>query len=271
LFRSRFGNDFVSPLRQDYSAYCASLEAALDVDGTQRGVGAEIANRLANVYPDLPKQELRLWAKGLYVERSIFVHGASKRTKDKDRQAMAAFHKCEHNAEMLRWLCLDVIHDSLRTSLGHRISESARLREEPYSWVCKIFDSDRKWKKVARHFTRAQSVDRVLAYSGADSEHFIQNCRDFVDRHDWQCMTGENMPKAERVFKVLDAVVRTICKSSEASPDDKANASKIADAAQKKDRCLLRRCIWQRRYAGDDLVSLLKSVAFHTAAFFTDW
>lgn len=270
LFRSQFGNDFASPLRQDYSAYCASLEAALDVDGTQRGIGVEIANRLVNIYPDLPEQELRLWFKGLYVERSVFVHGAATRTNDEDEQAKLAFHRCKHNSEMLRWLCVDAIHDSLRMSLGHRASKLARLEGEPYSWLCKIFDSDRKWIDLAHHFTQSQSVERVLGYSGAEIDHFVQDCRSFVDRHDWRCMATEKMPNTEQVFKVLAAVAYTICKSDVASSDDKTAASKIVDVAEKKDRCLLRQCVWKRPYAGDELVPLLKSVAFHTAAFFTD-
>ena len=270
LFRSQFANEFMSPVRQDYSAYCASLEAALDVDGAQRGVGAEITNRLVKLYPDLPEPELRAWAKGLYAQRSIFVHGASKQAKEDDNQAIAAFHKCKHNCEMLWWLCVDVIHDSLRMSLGQRASERARLEGEPYSWLCKIFDSDRKWGELVRHFTQSQSVDTVLGYSGADTDRFVRDCRSFVDRHDWRCMATEKVPKPEQIFKVLAAAAHIICKSGVASSDDKAAASRIVDAAQKRDRCLLRQCVWQQPYAGDELVPLLKSVAFHTAAFFTD-
>lgn len=270
LFRSQFANEFMSPVRQDYSAYYASLEAALNVDGTQRGVGAEITNRLVKLYPDLPESELRAWAKGLYTQRSIFVHGASEQPKEDDKQAVAAFHKCRHNCEMLRWLCADLIYDSLRMSLGRRASERARLEGEPYSWLCKIFDSDRKWGKLARHFTQSESVDKVLGYSGADADRFAQDCRSFVDRHDWRCTATQKAPKPEQVFRVLDAVAHTICKSDVASSDDKTAASRIADAAQKKDRCLLRQCVWQRPYAGDELVPLLKSMAFHTAAFFTE-
>jgi hypothetical protein len=260
----------MSPVRQDYSAYCASLEAALDVDGAQRGVGAEITNRLVKLYPDLPGPEMRAWAKGLYSQRSIFVHGASKQANEEDKQAILAFHKCKHNCEVLRWLCVDVIHNSLRMSLGQRASERACLEGEPYSWLCKIFDSDRRWTNLAHHFTQSKSVERVLGYSGTKADRFVQDCRSFVDRHEWRYMATEGMPETDQVFKVLAAVAYTICKSDEASSDDKANASKIVNAAEKKDRCLMRQCVWRRPYAGNELVPLLKSVAFHTAAFFTD-
>ena len=77
LFHSQFANEFMSPVRQDYAAFCASLEAALDIDGTQRDVGARITRRLESLYPDLAGFDV--WIKGLYAERSIFVHGASQR------------------------------------------------------------------------------------------------------------------------------------------------------------------------------------------------
>jgi hypothetical protein len=75
LFRAQFANRFSLPLRQDYAASCACLEALFEIDGTQQEIGQTLISELTGLYPEATG--LDRWVKGLYCERSVFNHGAS--------------------------------------------------------------------------------------------------------------------------------------------------------------------------------------------------
>ncbi len=185
LFRSQFANEFMSPLSQDYAAYCACLEAALDIDGTQRAVGANITQRLVKFYPDLAR--LEDWMKGLYAERSIFVHGASQPKKKYDKD-VAEFQKHPHNHDFLRCLCLDVIHDALWKSLSPHSRDLARLQGDDYATLRKTFTSDDYWTAMSRHFKQTNAADKVLAYRDKEKRAFLETCQNFANYHDWRYM-----------------------------------------------------------------------------------
>ena len=266
LFRSQFGNDFTSPMHQDYAAYCASLEAALDIDGT-RDVGANIAQRLVSLYPDF--DGLDDWIRGLYAKRSIFVHGATQEVQKRYERVISEFHKRKNNPKRLRSLCLEVIHQSLWESLFRQNMEAARLQGAGYPDLRKMFSSDRLWESFASQFK--QSIDAILAYSGEDEKTLIQICRDFVDAHDWRYMATDE----QKVFKVLVAVAHMIHKLPVASEADKASASSLFQAADSKDinqvRSWMRqhyRTDWKCNHSDGNLLSQLKRSAFHAATFF---
>lgn len=268
LFRSQFSNEFTSPVLQDYAAYCASLEAALDIDGA-RDVGASITRQLLKIYPDFRNDDLQEWMRGLYAERSIFVHGASREVQKKYEKSLLAFRKCRDNRQKLRCLCLDVIHASLWESLGHQDMEAARLRGEGYLHLRKLFSSDRLWKSLARQFK--QPVDTILAYSGDEQKALIRVCQDFVGAHDWRYMAADE----QKVLKILVAVSHTISKSPLVAEADKTSASSLLKAADAKDSNQIRSWMrthyssdWNCHHPDGDIFSQLKTVAFHVAAFF---
>jgi hypothetical protein len=266
LFRSQFANEFMSPVPQDYAAYCASLEASLDIDGTQRDVAARITQRLVELYPDLAG--LDVWTKGLYAERSSFVHGASH--KPKYEREIAEFRKRKHNADFLARLCLDVIHDALRESLDRQGRDSARLQGEGYAGLRKVFSSDDYWAAMSHHFKQRKCVDRILAYSSEERTAFLRACQNFAGYHDWRYM--ERPPTRHAVLNVLVAAAYTICKAGGGSVEDRASALQVGTAAKNDDDAGIRAWLqqhyrWIRARSGDDLVNHVKRVVAQMAAF----
>jgi hypothetical protein len=268
LFRSQFANEFTSPFPQDYAAYCASLEAAFNIDGTQRDVGANIMRRLVSMYPDLAG--LETWMKGLYAERSFFVHGASHKAAKKYEKSVAEFQKRANNHDFLRRLCLDVTHEVLRESLGRPNSEEVRVQEEGYVYLHKIFCSDDYWTAISRHFKQKRCVDMILAYSEEEEQNLLNACRNFVRYHDWRFMVGR--PATHSVWKVLAAVAYTVCKASSSSEEDRKYAAEVGVAAKREDDVAVRDWLrkhyrWIRADEGDEFVNRIKQVVAQVASF----
>ena len=260
FFRSQFDNEFMSPTDQDYASYCASLEASLEVDSQIRGVCKRITKQLIALYPGL--DGLDSWMRGLYGVRSIFVHGVSQEEQEQDED-ISRFRKRKDNHRRLQCLCLDVIHESLRESLGRR------LRGENYLDLRKLFSSDKLWASIRHEFR--PPVATILGYSSVEQNALIQVCRDFADAHDWRCMAGEEA----KVFKVLVAIAHTISKSPGISKTDKTSASSLFRAADATDSDQVRSWLqqhyctaWNHSGADDDLLTHLKRAAYHAAAFF---
>ena len=49
-FRTQFSDIFTSPPFEDFALFCAAIEAALDIDAMQRGVGERFAEMLCYIY-----------------------------------------------------------------------------------------------------------------------------------------------------------------------------------------------------------------------------
>jgi hypothetical protein len=112
FFRAQFANSFPSPPEQDYAAYCACLEAVLEVDkSTDQMLGKALRERLAELFLGLTGFDE--WAKGLYDARSFFNHGLSPPATAEGREQrkeLIAFRERPHNGELLRRICLGAIH-----------------------------------------------------------------------------------------------------------------------------------------------------------------
>jgi hypothetical protein len=162
LFRTQFENAFLSPAEQDYAAFCACLEAALDVG--ERGYDTEIADPLQKLFPVFP--DIERWIKGLYAERSVFNHGATVQEDDalKDDPVMALFEFRSRrlNWDVLRHLCFDVIREQLRESKGTK-NELGLYWSRSADLMRRLFDSESLWRWIAQKFTQKKSVEKLLA------------------------------------------------------------------------------------------------------------
>ena len=269
LFRTQFENTFLSPAEQDYAAFCACLEAAFDIKGNEPG--QQIADRLLSLFPAYP--DIERWIKGLYSERSIFNHGATVEEadalKDDRAKALFEFRARRLNWDVLRHLCLDVIHDQLRESTGGN-NVLARLCSPSAKLMKNLFDSEQQWQWIAQSFTQKKSVEKLLALAGADFDDLAEGCCAYLSGFHW--MVVKNKIDAKKVFQCLKTMAALIGETS-TEEADKQSASVLFQAAQAQDaeavaRWARQNANWELGAAWESMNLLAKAVAAKTARYF---
>jgi hypothetical protein len=274
LFRSQFDNPVVAPSEQDFAAYCACFEAALDVTGPD--YSKELADKLTDIYGKHPA--LERWLKGLYSERSVFNHGIpSEPTLDHadDRiRALTEFRQKSLNWDVLRKLCLDVIKEQLQESLDSVKRELARLMSPTRTMLRKFFFSQDIWTEIARVFTQPKSVDTILGLAGKEHDDFIELCCAYLNGHDWQAMKGKVEPK--KVCDVLKTMAAVFGECAKSNNDDEgqAAASELFEAAKQGngdaiDNWARTHASWDKEYAAFNREEAARAIAARTAKFFT--
>jgi hypothetical protein len=204
LFRSQFDNPIVASSEHDFSAYCACLEAALDVEGPD--YSRELSEKLTDIYGKQPA--LERWIKGLYSERSVFNHGVSAEptldSPDDRVRALAEFRQQSLSWDVLRRVCLDVINEQLQDSLDSVRRELSRMWSPTRTLLRQLFCSEEIWIEVVKVFTQSKSVGKIRALTGTEHDDFIELCCSFLNGHRWQAMKG----KAE--LKKVCAALKTM-------------------------------------------------------------
>ncbi|QGJ70861.1 Hypothetical protein PBC10988_25600 [Planctomycetales bacterium 10988] len=273
LFRSQFDNPVVAPSEQDFSAYCACLEASLDVTGPD--YSKELSDKLAEIYGKHTK--LERWIKGLYSERSVFNHGVSSEptldSPDDRVRALAEFRQRSLNWDVLRKLCLDVIKEQLQESLDSAKRELARLMSPTRTMLRKFFFSEEIWSEIVKVFTQSKSVDTIRAFTGKDHDDFIELCCSYLNGHDWQAMKGKADPK--KVCEVLKTMAAIFGEAGRAAnnAEDIAAAHELFQGADSEDGEAIGRwernhSQWEQLLAAQDIGDAAKAVAARTARFF---
>ena len=273
LFRSQFDNPVVAPAEQDFSAYCACLEAALDVRGPD--YSKELSEKLTDIYGK--HHAMERWIKGLYSERSVFNHGSSTEptldSPDDRVKALAEFRQKPLSWDILRKLCLDVISENLQDSLDSVKREFARLMSPTRTLLQQFFFSEEIWAEIAKVFTQSKSVDKIQAFTGDDRDDFIELCCSYVTGHNWQTMKGKAEPtKVFESLKTMAALFGEAGKSAN-NPEDVNAAHELYQAAQTEDGKAIELWArnhhqWEKLQGAENIGDAAKAVAVHTARFF---
>jgi len=273
LFRSQFDNPVVAPSEQDFSAYCACLEAALDVTGPD--YSKEFSDKLTSIYGKHPAMER--WIKGLYSERSVFNHGVSAEptidSPDDRVRALVEFRQRSLNWDVLRKLCLDVIKEQLQDSIDRAKRELSRMFSPTRKMLRKFFFSEEIWGKIANVFTQPKSVDKICSLAGDELDDFVELCCSYLNGHSWQAMKGKTEPK-----KVLDSLKTMAAVFGECAKDNndtvgQASAMDLFKAARKGDVSAIKlwsrkHAHWDKQYSAANLEEAARAVAVHTVGFF---
>jgi len=273
LFRSQFDNPVVAPSEQDFSAYCACFEAALDVKGPD--YSKELSDKLTDVYGK--HNAMERWIKGLYSERSVFNHGSSTEptldSPDDRVKALAEFRQKPLSWDVLRKLCLDVINENLQDSLDSVKRELARLMSPTRTLLRQFFFSEDIWAEIAKVFTQSKSVDTIRALTGDDHDDFIELCCSYLNGHNWQAMKGK--AEAKKVFESLKSMAALFGEAGKAAnnEEDVAAAHELFQAAKSEDGDAIARWArnhsqWEKLLAAENIGDAAKAVAAHTARFF---
>lgn len=279
LFRAQFANRFSLPLRQDYAAYCACLEALFEIDGTQQEIAQTMTREMQAIYPDVPG--LDRWVKGLYCERSVFNHGASDKVRPpgwedwfKARDEFRA-RGAGNNLALLKRVCLDVLHDSLREAAKVREVERelslVRMMSPTQTLVRGFFTSGAMWTELNEHFAQNKAGKAILAYSGEKLDDFIEQCAGFLSNHRWRYMA--ELPARARLINALQTCAIAIVNHPESDEDDKADAKSLGEATDAGNDDI---SVWsavhrhweENQSSADSGLACLKAVAAHIASLF---
>ena len=266
LFRTQFENTFLSPAEQDYAAFCACLEAALDIKGTEPG--QQMADRLLSLFPSYP--DIVRWIKGLYSERSVFNHGATVEEadalKDDRAKALFEFRSRRQNWDVLRHLCLDVVWDQLRESSGSN-HELARMWSHSARLMSHLFDSQRLWQWVVKEFTQKNAVMTLLALNGEEFDDFVSGGCAYLNGFHWKVVREK--VEAKKVFQCLMSMAALIGETA-ADEADKQSATRLFNAAKAQDSEAVdlwarHHAMWESGAAWESINLLAKAVAVKTA------
>ena len=114
-FRTQFTDTFISPLAEDYSLHCGAIEAALDLDALRPGVSERFVESLTDIFGR--EDHFEEFFLGLYVSRSIFVHGVSTNqatnSMSKEAAAYRLFQQTRCKISVMRELTHGVINEKL--------------------------------------------------------------------------------------------------------------------------------------------------------------
>lgn len=273
LFRSQYDNPVVSPSEQDISAFCACLEAALNIEG--QDYSKSLVDELTKIYGSLP--EMDRWIKGLYAERSVFNHGVSTEptldSADDRVRALAEFRQRSINWDVLRKLCLDTIEQQLQDAIDPVQRTLSRLINSTQRMVEKYFCSEEIWGETSNYFTQKEAVDKILKLQGDDEVEFFKLCDSYLNKHSWQCMTKEiNLNKVYNSLKTMAAVFSNYPKGDD-DGQNKDSAEKLFNSAHEGKNEEIN--AWARSYANyekeygvEDKGDAARAVALHTAMLF---
>ncbi|NLS97564.1 MAG: hypothetical protein GXX96_35950 [Planctomycetaceae bacterium] len=273
LFRTQFDNPIVTSAEQDFAAYCACLEAALDIQGPD--CSKELMGRLTSLYGQHTAMER--WIKGLYSERSVFNHGIpaepSSTSTDDRLRALTEFRERNLSWDVLRKLCLDVIQDQLRKSVDAEREQLARMMRPITKLLRQFFDSEKLWNEIAKVFTQHKSVQTILALSGKEHDDFLELCCAFLNGHSWQAMKGKaDLNKVCDALMAMAAVFGEKAKKKDVEKEVRA-ADELFQSAQSRDTDKIdswarRHAEWPERLSVMNTGDAAKAVAAHTAMFF---
>lgn len=241
LFRTQFENWFLGPSEHDAAAYCACLEAALDVP--ERDYAETVARRLVSFYNE---PALGPWVRGLYTERSLFNHGITAdptaTTTDQREHARRAYNDQPGNWQLLRQICEDVIRDQLQISWDEQARLTRRLLKPVCASIRSTFHSDAIWRDLSRTCKQTDATKVLRALTGDALEDVRNLFRAYVRHHKFGLMRTKLTPD-----DVCDVLMRLASLIGEQASED---GNEAHDAAAKElfaaasDRDHNRICSW---------------------------
>ncbi len=230
-FRTQFSDIFTSTLQEDYATYCSVVEAALDID-TRHAAADRFVEALAAIYG--ADQLLTDFFLGLYVSRSIYVHGgatqiaASGATKEATAYQYFVSRKAKLTA--LRMLSRDVI----MRALGRP--------EDPYGFeppdsvkpiLRKTLLSDGLWDRTKGLPNKAGAADAICARTDEEYEEIEELAIALQADLEWTCVTKP--VDAKHIQKGIGTCALILARLTKSSGPIYAISDRLGNAADAGD------------------------------------
>lgn len=199
-FRTQFTDTFTSPLAEDYALHCGAIEAALDLDALKPGVSERFVESLAGIYGKYDYFET--FFLGLYISRSLFVHGVSSKQADssqsKEAEAYRLFRQTRCKISLMRQLTRDVICEKLgrKTDPFGFVAHDSAL-----PLLATALHSTDTWVKLRSLLTKAKAADHISTMTADDFKAVEELAFQLNNQFDWQCVTEDIEQK--QVLKAL--------------------------------------------------------------------
>jgi hypothetical protein len=187
-FRTQFSDVFTSTLQEDFATHCSVIEAGLNID-TRHAAGDRFVDALTAIYgKDGGLEEFFL---GLYVARSLYVHGAPQQAalsgQTREEKAYQFFVSRRAKFSALRVLSRDVLLRALgrpENPFGFEPADSAKpiLR--------KVLHSDNLLRDACKLLIKAKAADLIMGMSGPQFDAEVGDLAGAMKSDfDWQCVT----------------------------------------------------------------------------------
>lgn len=227
-FRTQFTDTFTSPLAEDYALHCGAIEAALDLDALKPGVSERFVESLAGIYGK--HDYFETFFLGLYISRSLFVHGVSSsqadNAKSKEAEAYRLFRKIHCKISLMRQLTRDVICEKLgrkKDPFGFLPHESA------LPLMATVLHSTDTWRKVRSLLTKAKAANHISDMSDDEFKTVEELAFEFNNKFDWQCVTEDIEQK--QVLKSLCTCAILIGRLTNSAGDVYEQSDRLGKAA----------------------------------------
>jgi hypothetical protein len=227
-FRTQFIDTFTSPLAEDYALHCGAIEAALDLDALNRGVSERFVESLAGIYGK--HDYFETFFLGLYISRSLFVHGVSSNradnAKSKEAAAYRLFRKIHCKISLMRQLTRDVI----REKLGRKKDPFGFLsHESALPLMATALHSTDTWVKVRSLLTKARAADHLSDMSDKEFKTVEALAFEINNYFDWQCVMEDIEQK--QVLKALCTCAILIGRLTNSAGDVYEQSDRLGKAA----------------------------------------
>lgn len=189
-FRSQFSDIFTSTFTEDFALCCGAIEAAFEIDALQPGVGDRFAASLAQLYGD--EDRFEEFFLGLYVSRSLFVHGAVESLAATSATKEAAAYKTFRSVRLKVPLIRRITREVILNSLGQVRDEFGFWKERSaLPLLATVLHSSGTWQRIKSLLTKQRAADRIITESDDDFAN-VEELAFQIDKYfDWQCVEEE--------------------------------------------------------------------------------
>ncbi len=199
-FRSQFADTFTSPFAEDFALHCGAIEAAFNLDALTPGVSNRFVESLSGIYGK--NERFEAFFLGLYISRSLFVHGVSFNPTDscqsEKAEAYQLFRQCRCKISLMRKLTREVICENLgrkKSPFDFGAQDSARPL-----LLTALYSTD-TWIKVRSLMMKSGAADQITNMSAEEFKFVVELAFQINNYFDWQCVTEGIEQK--RVLKSL--------------------------------------------------------------------
>ena len=269
-FRTQFSDVFSSTIQDDVSTHCSVVEAALGLD-TRHMAGEKFIRALLDLYvasrPDEDSGDdtgfwnkllgrlpacIRAWFKstsvsttdstsieaqffrGLYVARSLHVHGATTKGAESgesnDDKAYRYFRSRRAKLSLLRVLSRDLLLRALgavEDPFGFTSPDSAK------SLLRTVLHSDELWSEARRILNQSKAADVILAMTPEQFAEISALAFDIKSHFDWQCVTIDVDEK--HLFKAIVTCALVLTKVTVVTSEVNKDSVALGHAAHASD------------------------------------
>lgn len=274
-FRAQFSDPYVAPFDQDYATYCACLEAIFNLDSMTGNIRNAMANAIEEYYGK--DSDLREWIQGLYVSRSVHVHGISIEDNATGRnvELYDSFHGQPVKYSLLESICWDLLcwkieESRLKPDLFVDLYESPKL-------IDIVFRSSEIWQKLKSLLTQDKAADTIETRIDSDVDGFLDEFEPLFlalpDRFDWQCVENSDA-QTEHVKESIKTVCMVIGYLTNNAGSDYEAINLLGTAAIDNDdeeaigKWACEHQGWKRPVGGDKILDTMKQLAWTLASCF---